>query len=137
MNDDPDIKDISPEDIELDENTVVNRQSDEITPPEFPFNANVFINDEVKGQELIGEVTIDSSWNIKINNAKTHQEKFLKSTIASLNKREGVSVPDLPDSSAPRFTVSTRFVRKSDDDYYSALNEFLTKNYDLIIVHSS
>lgn len=99
-----------------------------------PITFDVFlVDDETDDQTRIGQVEFGPNGMLTVLEATPDQENFLYSTVDTINKKDVMVEKLAPGPDAPRYSVSSRAVARTDKDFLPVLQNYLKTYYGLIL----
>jgi hypothetical protein len=91
-------------------------------------------SDPVSGQDsIIGKVQVQADGILNLVSATQGQETYLGNLVQSLNNKPLLHVSVSPPAGAPRYRVYSHAVKRSDPNFFDALQSFMTKHYGVFL----
>lgn len=93
---------------------------------------NVYaIDEETEDETLIGKVQYDPDGRLTLLQADPDQETFLNNVVENMNAKDVLVEKVPPPPEAEEFAVYSKVVKREDEDFFRALQDYLLKYYGL------
>jgi hypothetical protein len=100
---------------------------------EFPAQIlNAYLTDEeTEDETLAGKLQFGGDGRLSLIECLPDQETFLTNVIEAMNAKEELVEKAPPPDDAPRFALSSKVVKRTDPDFFPALQRYLSTYYGI------
>jgi hypothetical protein len=89
------------------------------------------VDDETDEETLIGKVGCDHEGRLNVHEVDPEHAVYLNNAVERVNQKDTLAEFAPPQDESPRFTVGSRVVQRTDDDFVATLQAYLLRYYGL------